>query len=148
MSALDGIGGESGLSFSIPAAIPAGTNTNTVTLSGISVSSGTAGLNVYRGPNPSDLLLIAPNIAVATTYTDTGATPELIGPPDENYDHANFYWREELQPETAANVFSATTIGNSTLGMLANDFVGAVVRITRGTGATRKSRWFRIPRQR
>jgi hypothetical protein len=136
VSALDGIGGESGLSFSIPAAIPGGTSTNEVTLSGISVSPGTAGLNVYRGPNPSDLLLIAPNIAVASTYTDTGATPELIGPPDENYDHANFYWREELQPETGANIFSSSTIGNSTLGMLANDFTGAVVRITRGTGAT------------
>jgi hypothetical protein len=136
VSALDGVGGESGLSFSIPANVPSGTNTNTVTLSGISVSSGTAGLNVYRGPNPSELLLIALNIAVASTYTDTGATPELIGPPDENYDHANFYWREELQPETVANVFSSTTIGNSTLGMLTNDFVGAVVRITRGTGVT------------
>ena len=33
---------------------------------------------------------------------------------------------------------SATTIGNSTLGMLANDFAGAVVRITRGTGATQE----------
>ncbi len=136
VSALDGSGGESGLSFSIPASIPAGTSTNEVTLSGISVSSGTSGLNAYRGPNPSDLLLIAPNIAVATTYIDTGAMPELIGPPDENYDHANFYWREELQPETVANVFSSTTIGNSTLGMLTDDFVGAVVRITRGTGAT------------
>jgi hypothetical protein len=135
VSALDGSGGESGLSFAIPAAIPSGTNTNEVTLSGFSVSSGTAGLNVYRGSNPSELLLIAPNIAVASTYTDTGATPELIGPPDQNYDHANFYCREELQPETVANVFSAVTIGNSTLGMLPGDFVGAVARITRGRGA-------------
>ncbi len=136
VSALDGSGDESGLSFSIPAAVPVGTNTNEVTLSEISVSAATAGLNVYRGANPSDLLLIAPNIAVASTYVDTGATPELVGPPDGNYDHANFYWREELQPETVANVFSPTTIGNSTLGMLADDFVGAVVRITRGTGAS------------
>ena len=36
------------------------------------------------------------------------------------------------------SVHSATTIGNSTLGMLANDFAGAVVRITRGTGATQE----------
>lgn len=138
VSALDGSGGESGLSFSIPAAIPAGTNTNEVTLSDLSFSSGTAGFNVYRGPNPSELLLISGNTAIASSYTDTGATPQLIGPPDENYDHANFYWREELQPELVANIFSATTIGNSTLGMLPNDFVGAVVRITRGTGATQE----------
>ena len=66
------------MSFSIPATIPAGTNTNTVTLSGIEFFfRDAAGFNVYRGPNPTALLLIAPNIAVAATYTDTGATPEL-----------------------------------------------------------------------
>lgn len=58
----------------------------------------------------------------------------LTGPPDANYDHANFYWRLELQPEVGVNIESATTIGNSTLGMLTNDFQGALVRITRGTG--------------
>lgn len=139
VGALDGTGGESALSFSIPAAIPAGTNTNEVTLSGLSFSSGTAGFNVYRGPSPQQMLLIASNIAVAATYTDAGATPELIGPPDANYDHANFYWREELQPEVVTNISSANTIGNSTLGMLADDFTGAVVRITRGTGATQEA---------
>ena len=36
------------------------------------------------------------------------------------------------------DVFSATTIGNSTLGMVADDFAGALVRITRGTGATQE----------
>ena len=48
------------------------------------------------------LLLIASNVAVAATYTDSGATAELLGPPDANYDHANFYWRLELQPEVVA----------------------------------------------
>lgn len=138
VSALDAAGAESGLSFVVPAKIPAGTNTNTVTLSGFSFSSSTAGFNVYRGFNPVELLLIASSIAVGSTYTDAGAAAQLVGPPDENYDHANFYWRLELQPEVAANLFSATTIGNSTLGMLANDFKGAVVRITRGTGAAQE----------
>jgi hypothetical protein len=138
VSALDGIGGQSALSFTIPAQIPAGTNTNTVTLSGLSFSSGAAGFNVYRGAVPTTLLLIASNAAIASTYTDAGATSELQGPPDANYDHANFYWRLELQPEIVANVFSATTIGNTTLGMLPNDFQGALVRITRGTGATQE----------
>ncbi len=101
ISALDGSGGESALSFTVPAKIPAGTNTNTVTLSGFSFSSGTAGFNVYRGINPLEVLLIGSNVAVASNYTDAGATAELQGPPDENYDHANFYWRLEQQPEAA-----------------------------------------------
>ncbi len=134
VSAIDPGGVESGLSFVVPAKIPAGTSTNAVTLSGLSFSSGTAGFNVYRGTNPQELLRIAANVAVASTYTDGGTAASLIGPPDENYDHANFYWRLELQPESATDTFSATTIGNSTLAMLTNDFVGGLVRITRGTG--------------
>jgi Putative phage tail protein len=135
LSALDGSGGQSGLSFVVPATIPAGTNTNTVTLSGLSFSSGTTGFDVYRGSNPQELLLIASNAAVAASYTDSGATAQLQGPPDANYDHANFYWRLELQPEAVAQIYSSTTIGNNGLGMLPNEFVGALVRITRGTGA-------------
>src|SRR5579883_2155580 len=134
VSALDGTGAESGLSFIVRATIATGGNTNSVELTGLSFSQGTASFNVYRGSNPYELLLIA-NSAAGATFTDTGATATLTGPPDPNYNHANFYWRMELQPENAANVFSATTIGNNTLGMLANDFVGAVARITRGTGA-------------
>jgi hypothetical protein len=69
------------------------------------------------------------------TFTDAGATAELHGPPDANYDHANFYWRWELSPEAAATSSSATTIANSALGMTPNNFQNALVRITRGTGA-------------
>src|SRR5579875_1161270 len=138
ISALDGSGGESALSFVVPATIPAGSNTNTVTLSSLSFSSTTAGFNVYRGWNPQELLLIASNVAAGATYTDTGAAPQLQGPPDGNYDHANFYWRLELQPEAPAQIYSPTTIGNNGLGMLANEFAGALVRITRGTGAAQE----------
>ena len=64
-----------------------------------------------------------------------------------NYDHANFYWRMELQPEEAATASSSTTIGNSTLGMLANDFVGAAdSHHTRDRARRRNGRWFRIRR--
>ncbi len=138
ISAVDGTGAEGRLSFVVAAKIPPGTNTNEVTLSGLSFSSTTAAFHVYRGPNPMQILRIASSVAVATTFTDTGATPELQGPPDNNYDHANFYWRIELQPEVVAEIHSALTIGNSTLGMLLNDFAGTVVRITRGTGTTQE----------
>ncbi len=138
ISALDASGAETALSFIVPATIPSGTNTNTVTLSALSFSSAAATFNVYRGMNPAELLLIAASVAVAAAYRDSGATAELIGPPDPNYDHANFYWRMELQPEVGAGIVSATTIGNTTLGMLSNDFKGAVARITRGTGAAQE----------
>ena len=138
ISAVDAAGAEGGLSFIVQAALPAATDTNTVTLTGFSFSSGTAGFRVYRGLNPSQLLLIDSSAAIATKYTDTGAAPQLQGPPDPNYNHANFYWRMELQPEEAVTSASATTIANSTLGMLTNDFTGSLVRVTRGTGAAQE----------
>jgi len=135
ITALDAGGAESGLSFVVRAKIPSGTNTNEITLTGLSFSPGTASFHVYRGTNPNQLLRIASSVAVAGTYTDAGAMAQLVGPPDRNYDHANFYWRWELQPEAAAEIASATTIGNSALGMPPDEFKGATVRVTRGAGA-------------
>lgn len=135
VSAIDLNGVEGALSFSVSATIPSDTNTNSVTLANLSFSSNTQGFNVYRGPNPSELLLLAANVPVAAQFGDTGATHlSLQGPPDPNYDHANFYWRMEQQPEATADIHSPLTIGNSTLEMLANEFTGYVVRITEGTG--------------
>ncbi len=135
LSAFDANGAESGVSFTVAASILAATNTNSVTLISLSFSSTATGFNVYRGTNPSQLLRIASNVAVATQFVDSGATPTLVGPPDYNYDHANFYWRFELQPEENAEMSSATTIGNNTLNMPPNEYVGATVRIMAGTGA-------------
>jgi hypothetical protein len=138
VSALDADGAESGLSFAVRARIPSGAPTFTVTITGLSFSAGTTGFNVYRGSNPIELLRIAENTVTASTFTDAGAEPELVGPPDENYNHANFYWRLELQPEVGAGIYSSTTIGDATLGMLPNDFRGGVARITRGKGRTQE----------
>ncbi len=133
-SAVDAAGDESGLSFVVPASIPPGPNTNSVTISGLSFSSVTTGFNVYRGPNPSELFRIASNHSVSAQFTDTGFPEQLASPPDANFDHANFYWRLELQPEYSATLHSQTTIGNSTLVMVVNANRGAVARITRGRG--------------
>jgi hypothetical protein len=138
VTAVDASGAESTLSFVVKATIPAGTATNSVTLPTLSFPSTTVAFNVYRGTTPSQLLQIASNLPIASSYTDLGATASLIGPPDPNYDHSNFYWRMELQPEEPADIFSALTIGNSTLGMLPNDFTGATVRILNGTGSTQE----------
>ncbi len=135
VSAVDAAAGESPLSFLVHAVIPAGTNTNTVTLNSLSFAAGTAGFHVYRGKNPSQLLRIASNVAPGAAFTDGGLANLLAGPPDENYDHARFHWRMELVPEVAATIYSANTIGNSSLQMAANEHVGMVVRITRGKGS-------------
>jgi hypothetical protein len=136
VSGVDTNGAESALSFIVPAKIPTGASTHSVTLTGLSFSSGTTMFDVYRGENPSQLLRIAAAQTLATSFVDAGGSAgELKGPPDENYDHANFYWRLELQPEVQATVSTATTVGNSTLTMIANEHRGALVRITKGTGA-------------
>lgn len=135
VTAADATGAESGLSFTVAASIPAATNTNEVTLASLSFSSAAQSFNVYRGANPSQLLQIGSNIAIAAQFTDSGATTVVKGPPDFNFDHANFYWRLELQPPENVDIHSSTTIGTSTLNMLANEYTGATVRITTGTGS-------------
>ncbi len=60
---------------------------------------------------------------------------QLIAPLDPNFDHANFYWRMELQPETAVTIHSATSAGNDSLHMTENRYRGMIARITRGAGA-------------
>jgi hypothetical protein len=135
VSAVDANGEDSGLSFTVKASIPAATNTNVVTLRSLSLSPSATGFDVYRGTNPSQLLRIASNSPVATQFVDSGLTPVLIGPPDYNYDHANFYWRLELQPEAVVDLHTPASIGNSTLNMLPNELKGAASRITRGKGA-------------
>ena len=136
VSGIDSNGAESALSFVVPAKIPSGANTASVTLTGLSFSLSTASFDVYRGPNPSQLFRIASSQTIAAQFVDNGsAAGDLKGPPDENYDHANFYWRFEIQPEVQVTTATATTVANSTLQLIANEKQGAVVRITGGKGS-------------
>jgi hypothetical protein len=81
------------------------------------------------------LLRVASDQAIAGTFTDAGLANQLTPPTDANFDHANFYWRSELQPEIAVTAHSPTTVGNGTLQMTLNGYRGMTARITRGTGA-------------
>ena len=136
VSGVDENGGESGLSFAVRAEIPEGGDENAVTLKNLSFSSDTAAFNVYRGVTPAELVRIAEKASVADVFRDAGdPVTDVVSPPDENYDHANFYWRLELQPEVTADGFSENTISNSGLNMLANDFRGGVLVIVAGRGA-------------
>ena len=133
VSGADSGGRESGLSFLVRATIL--TDDSSVTLNRLSFAAGTTVFHVYRGSTPATLLRIAGDEPVADSFTDTGLENQLVSPPDANFDHANFYWRQELAPETAVIAHSATSVGNGTLRMAANAYRGMVVRVTRGTGA-------------
>src|SRR5262249_49150202 len=112
ISAVDAVGGESALSFIVRATIPSGTNTNSVILTGLSFAPGTMSFHVYRGPNPAQLYRIATAQSVADRFVDNGLSRQLVAPPDAAFDHANFYWRLELQPAYSATIHSDRTAGN------------------------------------
>jgi hypothetical protein len=135
VTALGAEGGESELSFTAKATIPAGGNTNTITLCGISLPQGATGMNVYRGRSPQELLQVGANLPPGTSYIDNGAAGTMAPPPDANYDHANFYWRMELLGEQSAGIATATSIGNAQLQMQPGEYAGQAVRIISGKGA-------------
>ncbi|MGH9662675.1 MAG: phage tail protein, partial [Bryobacteraceae bacterium] len=135
VSGVDTAGDETRVSFVVRAAIPPGGSTNSVTLNSLRFSPGTSTFNVYRGPSPSQLFRIASSQAIATQFTDTGLPKQLAAPPDPNYHHANFSWRLELVPESAASIHTPATVGNGTLQMTVDAYRGMTVRITRGKGA-------------
>jgi hypothetical protein len=128
-------GAESKLSFLVHAHIPAGAATYSVTLTGLSFPTLAVQFSVYRGSTPSNLNQIAAAQVPAAVFVDLGLPNTTALPPDPNYDHADFYWRLELQPEVQATIASATTIGSEILEMVPLSYTGMVVRITEGTGA-------------
>ena len=132
VAGVDGSGNESLLSFIVRAVTLS--DGSSVRIDGLSFSPGTAGFHVYRGSTPAQLFRIASNQAIATQFTDTGLNKELIAPPDPNFDHANFYWRMELQPESAATIHSASSVGNDGLQMTENRYRGMIVAHHAGTG--------------
>ena len=133
VSACDATGAESALSFSVLAEVVE--DGSSVTLTGLSFTAAASTFNVYRGSSPAQFMQIASSQPVAAQFTDAGLTPLPILPPDANFDHANFYWRRELVPETEATAYAAALVGNRSLDMAANAYTGMTARITRGPGA-------------
>lgn len=135
VTALDADSAESGLSFLVRASLPAGTTTYTVSLTGLSFPAAATAFQVYRGLDPGTLFQIAANQKIAPVFLDSGLTATPVLPPDRNFDHADFYWRLELQPPTNATTYSSSTIGSSILQMIVGTYSGMVVRIIAGVGA-------------
>jgi hypothetical protein len=135
VTATDANGDETGPSFTVRAAIPAGSSTNSVRLNSLSFTPATSSFNVYRGLFPTQLYRIASGVAPAAQFADTGLALQLVSSPDPFYDHANFYWRMEETAEKFATIIAADQIGDSSLSMTPNAYVGHVVRLVDGQGA-------------
>jgi hypothetical protein len=140
VTAVDNEGAESELSFTVPVTIPPGTNTNKVILRDLSFPPGAVGFSVYRGPNPTMLYRIAAARSLSATFEDSGLAASVAPPPDPNFDHANFYWRLELLPQTPATRFSSTMIGSDIARMIPNEYRDQVVRIQAGKGRGQERR--------
>lgn len=134
VTGIDSSGSEGMLSFTVPATLPETTNTNTVILQRLSFPDTVVAFNVYRGRSPQVLYQIAKNQAISNTFMDAGLPATPLGPPDANFDHANFYYRNEYAGPFAADISSARTIGWSNMGAVSNAYTGMVVLITEGTG--------------
>ncbi|MBV9301364.1 MAG: phage tail protein [Acidobacteriaceae bacterium] len=134
VTAVDEAGNEGALSFTVPAMIPAGSNNNVVSLTGLSFPRPAASFNIYRGTTPQMLYRIAAQVPLSSGFSDAGLPPQPAGPPDVNFDHANFYYRFEYAGPFTATVFSATSIGSADMGATNLAYSGMVVRIIEGTG--------------
>lgn len=134
VTAVDSTRNEGPLSFTVPVLIAGNANTNQVTISGLSFPRTAVQFNVYRGSTPQELYRIASSLPLSGAYTDSGAAPEQIGPPDASFDHANFYYRHEYAGPFVADVFSASTIGRSDMGAVSSAYSGMVARIIEGIG--------------
>jgi len=135
VSAVDGVGAESPLSFVVQVSVPDGTSTNAVALNGIGLPAGAGGFHVYRGVTVRQLFRIASNQSPGVAFTDTGLPLQAVLPPDSQFDHVNLYWRWEWLPETPATTHAPLTVGNSILRLKPDQYIAGTVRITRGTGA-------------
>lgn len=134
VSAVDPIGNEGALSFTVGAVVPTGSDTNVVSIADLSFPVRAASFNVYRGATPQMLYRIATAAPLSGTYSDAGASPQPAGPPDASFDHANFYYRFEYAGPFVSTISSATTIGSADMGASSLAYSGMVARIIEGTG--------------
>jgi Putative phage tail protein len=141
VSAIDNGGNEGAVSFTVPVSIPPGNNAATIT--GLSFPTSTDSFHVYRGTNPQLLYRIgtvklaqASSTSTGYTYTDAGEALQPIGPPDSNFDHANFYYRGQYTPTYRATGATSNTIGSADMNNMPSVYANTsrVVRITAGTG--------------
>ena len=133
VTAVYGEGTESPLSFLVQATTDEGSDQYTVRLEGIRTGDSATSIRIYRGNSPLELLRIGEISAGTATFDDTGFSPQLAPPPDPNYNHANFYWRTQLFPETSVETAGEDSVANSRLLLPPDEYVSKVLVITGGT---------------
>jgi hypothetical protein len=135
VTGLDAAGFETGMSFVVRADVTDAGNTNAVRLRGLTFSRGTARFRVYRGSAPQQLFLIGEADATVNDFVDAGLPYLAALPPDENYHHANFYWRTELMPARGVSAAGPTFVQVEGSGLRADEYRKKVVRVVSGRGA-------------
>ena len=134
VSALDAQSQEGPLSYTIKASISAQGNTNCVVLNNLSFPTTASTFNVYRGSSPQVLYRIATSVPVANSFKDVGNSAQPAGPPDGNFDHANFYYRFEIAGPFQVTAASRRGLVCSELSATPAAYSGMLVRITEGPG--------------
>ena len=128
-------GDESGLSFVVAAETPSLPGGYSVTLTGLWFPKGYRGFRVYRGNRPSTMALILESDVLETEVKDSGSEPSGEVPPDDNYDHANFYSRMEVLPPMSVGTCGPASLSCEELKIADDALKGYILRITEGPGA-------------
>lgn len=139
-TAVDDSLSESALSFLVRVVLPATSVKFSVILQELSFDRGTTRFNVYRGASPTMMMCIAKGESIAETFKDDGLETLPAVPPDASFDHANFYFRQELAPEQTCSAYGPSTIGSEAAGFLPDEFVSKSVVITAGKGKGQERR--------
>lgn len=127
-------GSESVAGPPIAAVLPGAGGGFAVTISNIQADAGSDSMRVYRGAGSDATFLVATLPTSATSFTDTGLPYLAEAPPDTNFDHANFYWRNEIHPAVTVTAADAESISWAAAMWDEDQFQGKLVWIVSGKG--------------
>lgn len=127
-------GDESAVSPPVKATLPSEGGGYAVQIPSLNASPEGQEIRVYRGASADVLYAIATLPASATSFTDEGLPYLPIALPDPNFDHANFYWRNELHPAAGVGFADNESVGFPTASWQQNEFQGKLVWILSGKG--------------
>ena len=133
VTALDSAGAESRTSPVVQVATGAMESSFGVTINRLTTPTGAAGLRVYRGESAFDLLYLADIAAGLRSWTDQGGDVSPMRPPDPRYDHADFYWRQELTAQLAVVSLSNGTIVVPDGNYRTDQFAGSALTVVTGS---------------
>ncbi len=118
----------------IAAVTPTGASGFGVTLQPIQAGAEANEIRVYRGGTTDLCYLVATLPSSAVTFTDTGLPYLPTVPPDTNFHHANFYWRDEIHPEVPTTGADSDNISWATATWQEDQFQGKLAWIVNGKG--------------